>query len=117
MSEIKKLFQEKLRSVLDTDPHCMNASGIKGVKIAIDIEHEGSWTFAFDEHGAVSMVEGLIHDCHCSVHTNPNTFMGVVKGSVNVPFAYMMKKIKVKGDVGLAVKVGLGIQKAIEGRK
>lgn len=117
MSEIKELMDLKLKKALASDPLCMKASGIQGVKVAIEVESEGAWSFTFDAQGAVVMLTGLIDDCHCSVHTNSGTFSGVIRGKVNVPFAYLTKKIKVKGDIGLAVKIGLGIQKALEEKK
>jgi putative sterol carrier protein len=117
MSEIKELMDSKLKNLLSADPLCMKASGINGVKVGIDIENEGSWSFVFDSAGAVTMSQGLEESCHCSVHASSATFIGVIKGTVNVPFAYLTKKIKIKGDMGLAVKIGLGIQKAIEAKK
>ena len=101
----------KLKNLLSADPMCMKASGINAVKVGIDIESEGAWSFLFDSTGAVTMMEGLEESCQCSVHANSATFLGVIKGTVNVPFAYLTKKIRIKGDMGLAVKIGLGIQK------
>jgi len=117
MSQVKELFEVKLKNALEQDPLCMKDAGVKKVLVALDIEGEGAWSFEFDDGGAVKMSSGLIDPCQCSVHANAKTFLGVIDGSVNVPMAYFMKKIKIKGDLSLAVKVGLGIQKAIEGRK
>lgn len=111
---IKELLDVKLAKKLIEDPLVMKDAGVQDQKIAIDVSGVGAWTFSFDSQGKVVMSTGLIDSAQCVVTTNEKTFEGVIEGSVNVPMAYMMRKIKIKGDLSLAIKVGVGIQKAVK---
>lgn len=41
-----------------------------------------------------------------TVRTSAKTFLGLMEGSVNPTTAFMMGKIKIDGDMGLAMKLG-----------
>jgi putative sterol carrier protein len=114
MSSFKEMIEVKLAQKLVQHPSVMRSADVKDRCIAIEIEGLGAWSFWFDPQGDVKMEKGVSPDNHCLVQTNEKTFEGMIKGNVNVPLAYMMRKIKIKGDLNLAIKVGLGIQKAVE---
>ncbi len=106
------LFLEKIKK----DPHVLSSSGLKSQTIAINIEGEGggSWFLNFGEMGEVLLTssESKVR-ASCEILTSAKTFEGLLDGSVNVPMAFMFRKIRVQGESALAVKLGLALQRAI----
>jgi len=106
-------FETKLSKKILEAPHCLEHSGIRSQRIGVEISGAGggNWIFVFNDQGHVGMEKVTEIQADCTISTSDTTFEGVLKGSVNVPFAFMMRKIKVKGESGLAVKLGLALQK------
>jgi putative sterol carrier protein len=42
----------------------------------------------------------------CTINTDSATFMGIFDGSIKGPAAFMSGKLKIKGDMSLAMKLG-----------
>ena len=59
-----------------------------------DVEGVGQWTVAVDD-GKVSVSEGASED----------TLVKIAKGEANATTAYMTGKLKIKGDMGAALKL------------
>jgi putative sterol carrier protein len=110
----KSFFEETLKSALASDPKCLAQSQVAGQAIAIDVSGTdgGQWTLSFDGLGQCSLTVGATQGAQCKIESNDKTFAGVIDGSTNVAFAYMMRKIKVQGDSGLAIKVGMALKSA-----
>jgi putative sterol carrier protein len=68
-----------------------------------DIEGAGTWTVRVTD-GAVSVAEGA-EDADCTITTSQETFEKIVAGDQNPTTAYMTGKLKVKGDMGAALKL------------
>ncbi len=68
-----------------------------------DIEGAGVWTVKVAD-GAVTVDEGDTGG-DCTISTSAETFEQVVKGEQNPTAAYMSGKLKVKGDMGAAMKL------------
>lgn len=68
-----------------------------------DIEGAGQWTVDVD-NGAVSVKEGG-GDADVSISTSQETFEKIIAGEQNPTSAYMTGKLKVKGDMGAAMKL------------
>lgn len=108
----KSFIEVKLKSKISENPMCMSHSNVKGKSVVLDVEGSGGgqWSFDFDSNGAI--VIGInVNDSDCTIWMKDETFEKMIDGSLNVPFAFMMRKIKVKGEVGLAASVGLALQK------
>ena len=68
-----------------------------------DIEGAGRWTVSVDD-GKVSVAEGG-EDADAVISTSEATFEKIVSGEQNPTSAYMTGKLKVKGDMGAAMKL------------
>jgi putative sterol carrier protein len=67
------------------------------------IDGAGTWTVKVAD-GKVTVVEGVTGG-DCSISTSAETFEKVVKGEQNPTTAYMSGKLKIKGDMGAAMKL------------
>ena len=68
-----------------------------------DIEGAGKWTVKVDD-GTVSVSE-VGEDADAVITTSEATFEKIVSGEQNPTSAYMTGKLKVKGDMGAAMKL------------
>ena len=68
-----------------------------------DIEGAGTWTVKVAD-GGVTVDEGDTGG-DCTISTSAETFEKVVKGEQNPTAAYMSGKLKIKGDMGAAMKL------------
>jgi putative sterol carrier protein len=68
-----------------------------------DIEGAGKWTVSVDD-GKVSVTEGG-EDADAVITTSEATFQKIVSGEQNPTSAYMTGKLKVRGDMGAAMKL------------
>lgn len=69
-----------------------------------DIEDAGSWTVDVQD-GKVSVSQNGDADPDCTIATSEETFQKLINGEQNPTTAYMTGKLKVKGDMGAAMKL------------
>ncbi len=70
---------------------------------AFDIDGAGAWTVNVED-GTVSVSEGA-QAADCTITASRDTFREIVAGDQNPTTAYMTGKLKVKGDMGAAMKL------------
>ena len=68
-----------------------------------DIAGIGAWTVTVAD-GAVSVAEGA-HEADCTLSASEETLMKIARGEANATTAYMTGKLKIKGDMGAALKL------------
>ena len=68
-----------------------------------DIEGAGVWSVAVAD-GAVTVTEGS-SDADCTFAASEETFEKIASGEQNATTAYMTGKLKIKGDMGAAMKL------------
>ena len=68
-----------------------------------DIEGAGTWKVDVDD-GTVTVSEGS-GDADVTIATSQETFQKIIDGEQNPTSAYMTGKLKVKGDMGAAMKL------------
>jgi putative sterol carrier protein len=68
-----------------------------------DIEGEGQWLVAVAD-GKINVTEGE-GDADATISTSGETFEKIVAGEQNPTTAYMTGKLKIKGDMGAAMKL------------
>jgi putative sterol carrier protein len=82
-----------------------DASKLAGMKNSylFDIEGEGQWLVNVAD-GAVGVSEGG-GEADATITTSGETFDKIVAGEQNPTTAYMTGKLKIKGDMGAAMKL------------
>ncbi len=68
-----------------------------------DIADVGAWTVTVAD-GARPVAEGA-HDADCTISASEETLMKIASGEANPTTAYMTGKLKIKGDMGAALKL------------
>ncbi|HEY2327339.1 MAG TPA: SCP2 sterol-binding domain-containing protein [Gaiellaceae bacterium] len=68
-----------------------------------DIEGEGQWLVTVAD-GAIDVAAGS-GDADVTITTSGDTFEKIVSGEQNPTTAYMTGKLKIKGDMGAAMKL------------
>ena len=68
-----------------------------------DIADVGAWTVTVAD-GTVSVAEGA-RDADCTLSASEETMMKIARGEANPTTAYMTGKLKIKGDMGAALKL------------
>jgi putative sterol carrier protein len=69
-----------------------------------DVEGAGSWTVDVRD-GKVSVAQDGAPEPDATISTSEETFQKLVSGEQNPTSAYMTGKVKVKGDMGAAMKL------------
>src|SRR5213592_3313644 len=93
------------REFFDTLESRADASKTAGMtnSYLFDIEGAGKWTVRVED-GKVSVAEGG-EDADAVISTSDETFEKIISGDQNPTSAYMTGKLKVKGDMGAAMKL------------
>ena len=68
-----------------------------------DIEGAGQWVVAVQD-GSVTVTDGT-GEADTTITTSEDSFMAIVRGEQNPTTAYMTGKLKIKGDMGAAMKL------------
>ena len=92
-------FFEGLGSRVDTS----RTAGMTNTYV-FDIDGAGQWTVAVDD-GRVSVTDGASPEADCTITSSEENFERIVAGELNPTSAYMTGKLKVKGDMGAAMKL------------
>lgn len=96
---------ESVKEFFEGLPARADASRTAGMSnsYVFDIEGAGSWTVKVAD-GQVTVDEGAA-DADCTISTSEENFMKIVRGEQNPTTAYMSGKLKIKGDMGAAMKL------------
>src|SRR2546423_10369076 len=98
MSAPVKAFFDELPNRVDPDK-----TGGMNNSYVFDIEGAGTWTVKVAD-GAVTVDQGDTGG-DCTISTSAEVFEKIVNGEQNPTTAYMSGKLKVKGDMGAAMKL------------
>jgi putative sterol carrier protein len=92
-------FFEGLESRVDSS----KTAGVNNSYL-FDIEGEGQWKVDVSD-GSVSVTEGGGEDADVTIASSAETFEQIASGDLNPTSAYMSGKLKIKGDMGAAMKL------------
>ncbi len=83
-----------------------NAEKTAGVNASykFEIEGDGTWVVEIAD-GSINVSEGD-GDAQCTVTVASEDFNAILDGSLNPQMAFMSGKLKIAGDMGLAMKLG-----------
>ena len=86
-------------------PSRVTADRIAGMNntYVFEIDGAGTWTVAIAD-GTLTVNEGA-GDADCTFSAGEETFEKIVAGEQNATTAYMTGKLKIKGDIGAAMKL------------
>ena len=94
---VREFFEQVPGRVSPQQARVLNAS------YRFDIEGAGSWRLESDGEGVVVTESDAPADC--VVKADEATFLGIVEGRQGAMGAYMTGKIRVEGDLGLAMRL------------
>ena len=96
---------DTVRSFFEELPTRADASKTAGMNnsYVFDVEGLGQWTVRVDD-GRVSVTEGA-EEVDTTISASQETFEKIVAGEQNPTTAYMTGKLKIKGDMGAAMKL------------
>ncbi len=96
---------DSVKEFFDGLPARADAEKLEGMSntYIFDIEGAGAWRVAVAD-GAVTVEEGA-GDADCTLTASEESFMKIVNGEQNPTAAYMSGKLKIKGDMGAAMKL------------
>ena len=69
-----------------------------------EIEGAGTWTVALAD-GSLRVNEGAAAGADCTISATEENFQKIIAGEQNPTTAYMTGKLKIKGDMGAAMKL------------
>ena len=94
-----------MREFFETLPSRVDETKAAGVtnSYLFDVEGAGQWLVDVDG-GRVNVTEGG-GAADVTIATSEENFMRIVRGEQNPTTAYMTGKIKIKGDMGAAMKL------------
>ena len=87
---------------LESDVDASKVAGVNNSYL-FDIEGAGQWLVSVND-GSVSVTEGG-GEADTTISTSEETMLKVVNGEQNPTTAYMTGKLKIKGDMGAAMKL------------
>jgi len=94
-----------VREFFESLPSQVDASKTAGMNNTYVFEIDGAGTWTVDvRDGQVNVTEGG-GDGDCTISTSEENFEKIVNGEQNPTTAYMSGKLKIRGDMGAAMKL------------
>lgn len=103
---VKKAFQN-LQEKMN-----MNPEGIQKLSAVyqFDLTESGTYQVSFSD-GLVGLMEGKEKQADCTLQLSDENMLKMLEGNFNTTMAYMTGKLKVKGDLGHALKLQAALEK------
>ncbi len=98
----KEIFENEIPKNLESNKDKV-ASLNATYKFNVTGDNGGVWRVKLGPDAAVEAGEG---DAQCTITVGDEDFVNIVGGKLNPQMAFMSGKLKVQGDMGLAMKLG-----------
>ena len=102
MSTPKEIFEVEIPKNLESNKEKV-ASINATYKFIVTGDNGGTWRVVLGADPKVEEGEG---DAQCTITVGDEDFVNIVGGKLNPQMAFMSGKLKVQGDMGLAMKLG-----------
>lgn len=103
MAGVKDVLQEIEKAMEDTPAY------VKGVKAVFQFnlsgEEEGIYQLVIRDEGELTIYEGEQEKADCTLLMSSQDFVKMARGKLNGTQAFMTGRLKVKGNIGLALKL------------
>jgi putative sterol carrier protein len=98
-------MSDTVSEFFETLPSRVDASRTAGMNnsYVFEVDGSGTWTVRV-ENGEVTVAEGD-QGGDCTLSASTETFAKIARGEQNPTTAYMTGKLKIKGDMGAAMKL------------
>lgn len=104
MATVKEVFQQQLPEKLRTKPEvCAAVNAV--VVFDLSGDEGGTWTVDCTQPGG-AVTEGGRENPKVTVLMAAADFLAMMGGALNAQKAFLTGKLKVKGDMGVALKLG-----------
>lgn len=104
MTSPKEIFEVKIPERIANHPE--KVEGINAIyEFVLTGENEATWSLDLTG-GKREVKEGSTGNANCTITMDSNDFSDMIGGSLNPQMAFMTGKLKVAGDMGLALKLG-----------
>lgn len=101
---VQDIIETKLPAKVQANPSVATSVN---AKVGFDIAGDdgGQWTIDLtNTEGCVS--SGVCDDAHVTLSMTDENFIAMIAGDLNPQKAFLLGKLKVKGDMGAALKLG-----------
>jgi putative sterol carrier protein len=99
----KAIFEEKISVELTENPD--RVAGINAV-YQFNVTGDNGGTYYVDLTGdAPAVAAGTAENANCTITAADSDFVDIVSGKLNGQMAFMTGKLKIAGDMGLALKL------------
>ena len=99
---IAQIFGEVLPTKLTDNADARSVNAI--YQFNLDGDDGGTWSVDLTKD-ADHVSEGETEGANCTINMKSGDFINLWTGKLPAPQAYMMGKLKIKGDMGLAMKL------------
>lgn len=99
-----EVFSTRIPDMLKKNP--ARAAEVNAVyQFIITGDGGGTWTVDLKTEGG-KVSQGPTEGAQCTIECKDSDFIAIVTGKMPGPQAFMMGKLKIKGDMSLAMKLG-----------
>jgi putative sterol carrier protein len=96
------------------NPSVLSSSGLVSKSFSLILDNS-QWNLIFDQNSNLTLNKQTpFNNATARIEMSEETFEKMLKGKLNIPFAYITRKIKIQGDLDAAIKFGVELKKLID---
>jgi len=103
MPTIAEVFANMSAKMIETPDR---VAGINAVYQFVITGDAGAEYYVNLKDGAKEVAQGSFAGANCTVTMSTEDFLAIIDGSLNAQMAFLQGKVKIAGDMGLAMKLG-----------
>jgi putative sterol carrier protein len=103
MPTISEVFENMAKKMTETPDRVAGINAVYQFNITGDT---GAEYYVNLKDGAKEVAKGAYPGANCTVTMSTEDFLAIIDGSLNAQMAFLQGKVKIGGDMGLAMKLG-----------